>query len=123
MAFPYHIACCRTLGHRRTEITIITDGSQAVEAVEGHSFDLILMDLHMPEIDGAEAARQIRSRLAGKTPPIIALTAHAMKGEREKCIEAGCDDYLTKPIDKRRLLERVARWAQPSLVSAEDVGR
>ena len=102
----------RLVGHhlRRAgaELVIVDDGQEAVERVEAEEFELILMDMQMPRMDGYEATRTLRSR--GVTLPIVALTAHAMDGDRQSCINAGCDAYLSKPIDKTQLLEMCARF-------------
>lgn len=87
------------------DVTIAEDGSQAVENALEHHFDLIFMDIQMPNMNGYEATRFLRQNSV--TTPIIALTAHAMKGDREKCIAAGCRDYLPKPIDQKKLLQIV----------------
>lgn len=97
----------RRLQRRGYEIGIATDGIQGVErALEG-GWDLILMDMSLPEIDGWEATRRIRAAATGERVPIIALTAHAMSGDRDKALEAGCDDYDTKPVDLERLLGKI----------------
>jgi len=87
------------------DVTVVGDGNAAVRAVALGSFDVVLMDLQMPEMDGFEATAAIRTaeRGTGRHLRIVALTAHAMKGDRDKCLEAGMDDYLTKPIDQGRL--------------------
>ncbi len=86
-----------SLGHR---VTVVENGRQAVEAVASLPFDLVLMDVQMPKMDGLQATREIRDgeSATGSHVPVVAMTAHAMKGDREACLDAGMDDYLTKPI-------------------------
>ncbi len=86
-------------------------GAEAIEAVRSRRFDVVIMDAQMPEIDGFEATNEIR-KLPGESAnvPIVALTANAMKGDREKCIAVGMDDYLSKPVDRAALVEKVAHW-------------
>ncbi len=85
------------------EVSLADDGLRAVEKCTSESFDLILMDMQMPNMNGYEATRQLRSK--GVTTPIIAVTANAMMGDEEKCLEAGCNGYLSKPIDRTKLTE------------------
>jgi CheY-like chemotaxis protein len=89
------------------EVVMAVDGQQGVIMAQSERPDLILMDMSLPVIDGWEATRRVRAGEATSTIPIIALTAHAMSGDREKAIEAGCDDYDTKPIEMPRLLEKI----------------
>jgi two-component system cell cycle response regulator DivK len=89
------------------EVVVAVDGEQGVVMAETEAPDLILMDLRLPGIDGWEATRRIKSAPATKAIPVIALSAHAMAGDREKALEAGCDDYDTKPVDFPKLLERI----------------
>jgi CheY-like chemotaxis protein len=97
----------RRLVRRGYQVVIALDGQQAVAMARSEAPDLILMDMSLPVLDGWEAARQLRAVSETQTVPIIALTAHAMQGDREKAIEAGCNDYDTKPIDLQRLLEKI----------------
>jgi CheY-like chemotaxis protein len=87
------------------DVTVVGDGNDAVRAVAQDSFDVVLMDLQMPQMDGFEATAAIRAAEAGtgRHLRIVALTAHAMKDDHDKCLKAGMDDYLTKPIDSARL--------------------
>ncbi len=85
---------------------LASNGIEAVESVQRQTYDVVLMDVQMPEMDGLEASRQICAKLAARRRPrIVAMTANAMQGDREMCIEAGMDDYLTKPIRVDRLVE------------------
>ncbi len=89
------------------EVLTATDGAAGIELAERERPDLILMDLSLPVIDGWEATRRLKANDRLKQIPIIALTAHAMVGDEEKARAAGCDDYLTKPLDEDRLFERL----------------
>jgi two-component system cell cycle response regulator DivK len=97
----------RRLERRGYEVVIAVDGQQGVDLAQSTSPDLILMDMSLPIIDGWEATRQLKAKDGIKGTPIIALTAHAMSGDREKALEAGCDDYDTKPIELPRLLGKI----------------
>ncbi|RNJ51123.1 response regulator [Methylocystis hirsuta] len=97
----------RRLRRNGYEVVIAIDGQQGVEMAAAESPDLILMDMSLPVIDGWEAARRVRENEATRRIPVIALTAHAMAGDREKAIEAGCDDYDTKPVEITRLLGKI----------------
>jgi CheY-like chemotaxis protein len=98
----------RRLIRKGYEVVMAFDGQQAVEMAVSQKPDLILMDMSLPGLDGWEATRQIKAAVATRTIPVIALTAHAMSDDRERALEAGCDDYDTKPIDFPRLLEKMS---------------
>ncbi len=95
----------RRLQRKGFEVALAVDGLQGVAMATAGGYDLILMDMSLPELDGWEATRRVRE--AGHRVPIIALTAHAMSGDREKAMAAGCDDYDTKPVELERLLGKI----------------
>jgi signal transduction histidine kinase/DNA-binding response OmpR family regulator/HPt (histidine-containing phosphotransfer) domain-containing protein len=103
-------------------VIAVNNGNEVLQALACQQFDLILMDVQMPEMDGLEATRAIRFREQerGGHIPVIALTAHAMKGDRDRCMEAGMDDYLTKPVEPRAIHEMIARWTTTS--SGQETG-
>lgn len=97
----------RRLTRRGYEVVIAVDGGQGVAMAQSEAPDLILMDMDLPVLNGWEATREIKAKPGMQAIPIIALTAHAMMGDREKALEAGCDDYDTKPIEFSRLLGKI----------------
>jgi two-component system, cell cycle response regulator DivK len=97
----------RRLQRRGYEIIIGVDGGEGVAKAQTEAPDLILMDMSLPVLDGWEATRQLKAAPETQSIPVIALTAHAMSGDREKALEAGCDDYDTKPIEFTRLVEKI----------------
>ena len=97
----------RRLERRGYQVAIAVDGEQGVAMAQSEAPDLILMDMSLPVLNGWEAARQLKATSETRAIPIIALTAHAMLGDREKAIEAGCDDFDTKPIELPRLLDKI----------------
>jgi len=100
-----------TLEEKGMEVLIAKDGTQAMQLLEENPvIDLILMDIMMPRMDGYETMRKIRSQARFRKLPIIALTAKAMKGDRVKCIEAGANDYMAKPLETEKLLSLMRVW-------------
>ena len=97
----------RRLTKRGHEVAIAVDGQEGVDMAASGKPEIILLDMSLPVMDGWEAARCLKGADATRTIPIIALTAHALTGDREKALEAGCDDYDTKPLDFKRLLGKI----------------
>ena len=97
------------LGYR---VDLVTNGQEAIEALGRQSYCMVFMDCQMPEMDGLEACREIRRRSSGTRIPIVAITANAMKGDRERCLEAGMDDYVSKPFKQEDLRVVIDRWIQ-----------
>ena len=97
----------RRLIRKKFEVVIAINGVEGVEMSISEIPDIILMDMSLPELDGWEATKKIKANQHTKDIPVIAITAHAMTGDREKCLQAGCDDYDTKPVEFPRLLEKI----------------
>ena len=97
----------RRLAKRGYELSIAIDGAEAVAMAKSESPDLILMDMSLPVMHGWEATRKIKANSDTQSIPVIALTAHAMAGDREKAMESGCDEFETKPVELPRLLEKI----------------
>jgi two-component system cell cycle response regulator DivK len=97
----------RRLERKGFEVVIAIDGQAGIDMASSTNPNIILMDLSLPIIDGWEATRRIKADPATQSIPVIALTAHAMAGDEQKALEAGCDDYDTKPIDLKRLLGKI----------------
>ena len=103
----------RRLVRNGYEVLLAMDGQQGVDMALSERPDLILMDMSLPVIDGWEATRRIKANDATRRIPVIALTAHAMAGDREKAMEAGCEDYDTKPVELSRLLGKIVALLVP----------
>lgn len=97
----------RRLARHGFEVRLATDGLQAVEMARAEAPDLVLMDISLPRIDGWEATRRIKADPATADVPVVALTAHAMVADRQRCLDAGCSEFETKPIDLARLLDKM----------------
>jgi CheY-like chemotaxis protein len=101
------------LGKKGYRITLVQNGQEAVDVLDSQTFAVVLMDMQMPVMDGVDATRAIRAReVREQRPrvPIIAMTANAMDGDRERCLDAGMDDYISKPINMNQLYEKLALW-------------
>ena len=104
----------RRLIKRGYDVAIAVDGQQALDLAASQAPEIILLDMSLPIIDGWEVARRLKGDAGTSGIPIIALTAHAMDGDRDKCLQAGCEDYDTKPVDLKRLLVKIE-----ALINAE----
>jgi two-component system, cell cycle response regulator DivK len=107
----------RRLQRKGHEVLIALDGVQGVEVAQSQNPDLILMDMSLPIMDGWQATQQLKAAPETSGIPIIALTAHAMAGDREKCLEVGCDDYDTKPVEFSRLLSKIQALLEKKVTS------
>jgi CheY-like chemotaxis protein len=99
----------RRLRHRGYEVMLAANGRQGIDVARSAKPDVVLMDLSLPEIDGWHVTRLLKSDAQTRDIPVVALTAHAMLGDREKALEAGCDDYATKPVDMPLLVGMIER--------------
>ena len=104
----------RRLQRRGYEVVLALDGGQGLEKARAEGPDLVLMDMSLPVLDGWEATRRLKAAAATRPIPVIALTAHAMVADRERSLEAGCDDFDTKPVEIERLLGKIARLLPPA---------
>ena len=100
----------RRLKKKGYDVVMALDGQRGVEMASEESPDIILLDMSLPVMDGWDAAKVLKANEATSSIPIIALTAHAMAGDRDKALNAGCDDYDTKPVDLKRLLAKIEGW-------------
>ncbi len=112
----------RRLERKGFEVALAVDGQQGIDAVHQDRPDLIIMDMSLPVLDGWEATRQLKANPETKDIPIIGLSAHAMAGDREKAMNAGCDDYDTKPVELPRLLDKIKHMLEsPAGFTAQTV--
>src|SRR5271168_2117565 len=109
----------RRLERKGFEVVLAVDGQSGVEMAQTHAPDLVLMDMSLPLLDGWEATRRLKADSATRHVPVIALTAHAMSSDRDKAIEAGCDDYDTKPIELPRLLGKMEELLKKRAAASE----
>jgi two-component system cell cycle response regulator DivK len=107
----------RRLVRRGFEVSLAVDGQQGVDMAGTEAPNIILLDMSLPVLDGWAAARQLKAAASTRSIPVIALTAHAMAGDRDRAMEAGCDDYDTKPIEFGRLMEKIDRLLTVKLKS------
>jgi two-component system cell cycle response regulator DivK len=106
----------RRLQRRGYEVVVAIDGAQGLSMAQSEAPAIVLMDISLPVLDGWEATRRLKMAPETRSIPVIALTAHAMTGDRERCIEAGCDDFDTKPVEIARLVGKIETLLQRSKV-------
>ena len=106
----------RRLQRRGYEVVVAVDGAQGLSMAQSEAPAIVLMDISLPVLDGWEATRRLKMAPETRSIPVIALTAHAMTGDRERCIEAGCDDFDTKPVEIARLVGKIETLLQRSKV-------
>ncbi len=106
----------RRLERKKHQVLIAVDGAQGVSMAQSEQPDLILMDMSLPVLDGWQATRQIKATPETQGIPVIALTAHALAGDRDRSLEAGCDEYETKPVDFPRLLAKIEALLKEGIV-------
>jgi two-component system, cell cycle response regulator DivK len=104
----------RRLSKRGYDVLVATDGEEGIAMARAKQPSLVLMDMSLPKIDGWQATRMLKSDDATRAIPIVAITAHAMQGDRQRALAAGCDEYDTKPIDFSRLVDKIERLLAPS---------
>jgi len=109
----------RRLQRKGYEVELAVDGQSGVEMAQTHAPDLVLMDMSLPVLDGWEATRRLKADATTRHIPVIGLTAHAMSSDREKAIEAGCDDYDTKPVELPRLLGKITALLSGGQIDSE----
>ncbi len=97
------------MGYR---VEMVINGLQVIEALEKHPYDIVFLDVQMPEMDGYETARQICRRWGDRRPRLIAITGNALQGDREKCLAAGMDDWITKPIQAKEMEAKLRFWGK-----------
>ena len=112
----------RRLARKGYEVVLACDGQAGVDMAESEAPDLVLMDMSLPVLDGWEATRRLKANERTRHLPVIALTAHAMSGDRDKALEAGCNDYDTKPIDLARLLGKIETLLAASAARNDSTG-
>ena len=111
---PDNLTTIKAICQPAYQVLAAVNGAEGLQQAAAQRPDLILLDMSLPQMDGYAVVAQLKQQEATRAIPVIALTAHAMKGDREKILQAGCDDYLSKPVEPEELLARVKKWLSPS---------